>query len=115
MSNRLIDIIDTEGTENTLGKMKTIDLQKAYDMIANSEAVIVDRDAVVYPRFDNIKGDPSNEILFLYWEADGLEYSITVMEDGNENVKVDGTDLIFVDSDNHEVRITPLYSKEIEP
>ena len=93
----------------------TIPLSKAFELIESCAAVIVNRDALMYPSFDDLTGDDDNEFLYLGWmDSDGLEYRIKCVEGNNQNVEVENGNLILIDDEGEPFELTLLNANKIE-
>ena len=88
--------------------MKTITLQEAHTILANASAVIVDYNALVYPALEDLQDDLDNRFLFLWWDDEGRGFDLTFAEDGNQEVKVEGSDMFLVDIHGNTTRLTIL-------
>ena len=87
---------------------KSITLQEAYDLIAQSEAIIIDREAVVFPSLWEITNEPENEWLYCSWEdSDYHEFSVTFIEE-KQDILFDGTTIYMKDSEDEDTEITLL-------
>lgn len=90
------------------------------ELIDSAYAVAIDDDVLVYPSTSEVTGDPENEILYLSWEIDGLEYSVRVCEETvRDTARIergeDGVDrLVFKDEDESDIRLTLLQPKELK-
>lgn len=100
--------------------MKTIPLNKAFEILKQSSAVIVDGNALVYPSLDEITGDEKNEFLYISWtdQDDAVTYSMKFCEGMNQEVKIDRAEMYLYDTDSdneHDnVQLTILNPKNLE-
>jgi hypothetical protein len=80
--------------------MKTISLKEAHEILERfTTAVVIDDSVLVYPRLSELKDSEDNEFLYLSWEDEGLEYSLTFSEGKNQSVKVSGSSMFLHDDD----------------
>lgn len=98
--------------------MKEITLTKAFALLEQASAVIINDDVLVYPSLDQITGDENNEWMNLSWENDAQEYSMKFDEGQNNSVfgkspRIENNKLILIDSEGDEVALTLLESKEM--
>lgn len=98
--------------------MKTITLQEAHTILANASAVIVNYDALVYLALEDLQDDLDNRFLYLSWEYEGRGFDLTFAEDGNQEVRVEGSDMFLYDikssSKEDATRLTILTTKQLE-
>ncbi|NBR06941.1 MAG: hypothetical protein EBT92_14360 [Planctomycetes bacterium] len=96
--------------------MKTIPLKRAHELIEAASAVIVNRDALMYPSFDDLTGDSDNEFLYLGWtDSDGLEFVIKACEGENQEVEVtDDGNLVLVDDEGEKFELTLLTTNVVK-
>ena len=96
--------------------MKTLTLKEAHEIITNCSACIINRDALMYPSFDDLTGDHDNEFLYLGWtDGDGYEFSIKCIEENNRNVMLtDEGSLILKDNEGEEFEFLPLSPMKID-
>jgi hypothetical protein len=93
---------------------RTIPLKRAFDILLESTAVVIDGNVLLYPSLDQLTGEDENEFLYVGWEYEGLEYNIRFVEENNREVLVENGTLILKDSDDDEVRIQPLVEMKID-
>ena len=94
--------------------MKTITLEKAYDILKRCSAVIHDN-VVIYPGNADLTGDDDNEFLYLHWENDEcLNYATRFTEGPNRAIKVSGSTMFLIDHEGDETEITILEPKQLE-
>ena len=100
--------------------MKSISLKKAYRILEDAVAVIVNEHALVYPSLWELNGEKNNPFLYLSWDDNGNEYTLTFSEDDNKKVEVEGCNLYLYDKnancrDDEDVTIlTILGPKQID-
>ena len=81
-----------------------IKLQEALDLLNAADVVkLLDMDGFIIPtiNFDDITGDPLNEIMYVSWEDDRNEFGFRVTEGENTEVERDGHKLTFIDSEGN--------------
>ena len=93
---------------------RTIPLKRAFDILLESTAVVINGNALMYPSLDQLTGEDENEFLYVSWEDDGLEYTARFVEENNREVLVENGTLVLKDSDGDEVRIQPLVEMKID-
>jgi hypothetical protein len=79
-----------------------IKLQEALDLLRTADVVkLTDMDGYIVPNinFDEINGDPLNEIMYVSWEDDHDEFGLRVIDGENTEVERDGHKLTFIDSE----------------
>ena len=80
--------------------MKTIPLEKAFEIIADADAIITDQGVVIYPSLDELKGCDDSEFMYLAWDDDDLNFhSLHFNEGDNQEVKIVGTSMFLYDTD----------------
>jgi len=83
--------------------MKTITLEEAIELLENASALIVNKNALVYP---SLGGDEEDEIMFLRWnDEDGTEFSHTFLGTNNKTVTIKDNNLILLNRRGIEVKI----------
>ena len=94
--------------------MKTIELEEAYDLLMESEAVIVEG-YVMYPLVNELKDDEDNVFLELYWDDEGLIYSLKFIEGDNKMVDIADSSIYLKDTgmDGQKTEITLLTKKQL--
>lgn len=94
--------------------IKTIELEEAYDHLMESEAVIVEG-YVMYPIVNELKDDEDNVFLELYWDDDGLIYSLKFIEGDNKMVDMGESSIYLKDTgtDGQKIEITLLTKKQL--
>ena len=90
-----------------------ISLEKAFDILENCSAVIIDS-VVTYPRLSDLDGDTQSVFMCLHWEAEGLEYAVNFNEGQNKEVKVYGSFMFLIDEAGDEKQLTVLEHKNLE-
>ena len=101
------------GTET---KIKTIPLNKAIEILESADAVMADLGdtCVMFHSVDSdLTGEDDNEFLTLHTESEGLDYDATFAEGNNRTVEVDGQSLLFMDTEDNVVPVTPLFSRDL--
>lgn len=95
-----------------------IPLQKAFEILEDASAVIINDSVLVYPSLSDLKDDELNEFLYFQWEEEGLEYNLKFNEGDNQEVEVIGSSMFLYDTDtmneNDYTHITILTTKELE-
>lgn len=95
-----------------------IPLEKAFEILENASAIIINDDVVMYPSLADLEDDESNEFLNLTWEIRGLEYSLKFCEGDNKEVEVVGTSMFLYDTDANDdsdhTQITILVPESLE-
>jgi hypothetical protein len=98
--------------------MKTITLKKAYQILEDASAVIINDEVVLYPSLDRIKESDENEFLYFTWDDGGLEYALYFNEGDNQEVKISGSSMFLYDTDadgeEDHTQLTILTTKELE-
>lgn len=95
--------------------MTPITLQRAYELIQQSIAVVVDMDALAYPALDVLTGAPENEWLYLSWDEGNNEpRSIRFIEE-DQTITFDGTTITMQDSEGETFTLTLLTLLKTEP
>ena len=97
--------------------MKKITLDKAYHILENAAALIVDDNVLVYPSLSQLTDDDDNEFLFLSWNDEGKEFNLKFTQGDNPSVGVEGNSMFLFDTDavsNHDhTQITVLVPKKL--
>jgi hypothetical protein len=75
-----------------------ISLEKAFEILQNASAVIIDDDIVLYPSLEDLQDDEAHEFLYLAWETEGLDYHLTFREGDNKEVEVVGSSMFLYDA-----------------
>lgn len=96
--------------------MRTISFEQAYRVINDCSAVVWgDMKFVVYPSYW-LPEDENGDGQFMHLEGvtdDFDEYEVNFNAKDNENVKVEGDTLIFMDDRGQEVEVKPLFAKSL--
>ncbi len=90
-----------------------ISLEKAFDILENCSAVIIDN-VVTYPRLSDLDGDPQSVFLCFDWNSEGLEYAVNFNEGQNKEVNVYGSFMFLIDEAGDEKQLTVLEPKNLE-
>lgn len=100
---------------STETKTKSIPLHEAVALLKSADAVQADLcgACVMFPGGLDLTGEDDNEFLSLHAESEGLEYDVTFAEGNNRTVEVDGHDLVFTDTEDNGVIVTPLFSRPL--
>lgn len=100
------------------GTRMKIPLQKAFEILQDASAVIINDQIVVYPSLSDLEGDDTNEFLCITWDEDGLEYILKFNEGDNQEVEVVGSSMFLYDTDTMDeddhTQITILTTKNLE-
>jgi hypothetical protein len=95
-----------------------IPLQKAYQILEDSSAFIINDHALVYAGFDDLTGEEDNEFLYFSWDEEGLGYSLKFREGDNQEVEIVGSSMFLYDTDANgkedHTQITILVPKQLE-
>jgi hypothetical protein len=95
-----------------------IPLQKAFQILQDASAVIINDQIVVYPCLADLDGDDTNEFLSITWDEGGLEYSLKFNEGDNQEVGVFGSSMFLYDTDTMDeddhTQITILVPQNLE-
>ena len=94
--------------------MKEITLQEAHSILEKASAVIINYDVLVYPALENLQDDLDNEFLYLSWYSEGSKSSTKFTEEGNQKVKIDGSDMFLIDTDGDLMRLSILVTQKID-
>lgn len=99
-----------------------IPLQKAFQILQDASAVIINDDVVLYPSLSDLEDDESNEFLYLEWDYEGLEYNLKFNEGDNQEVEVVGSSMFLYDTDSEcsatdhtQITILVAQNLEVEP
>lgn len=93
----------------------TIPLNKAFEILQDASAVIIDGDVLVCPSLDTLTGDDDNEFMYLGWQSEeGLCYSVKYAEELNREVKVSGSSMFLINTDGDEDQITILTPAKLD-
>ena len=79
-----------------------IKLQEALDLIESADVVkLLDMDGYIRPLVftEGVKGDPTNEVMYITWEDERDEFGFRVIEGVNAEVERDGHKLTFINED----------------
>lgn len=92
-----------------------ISLKKAYELLENCSAIMVDANALVYPVMyeQGIKSN-NHDFMELKWEADDSYYEITFSKDENEEVEIQCDCMFLKEEDGTKHCITLLQPLDIE-
>jgi hypothetical protein len=94
--------------------MKSISLQRAYDLVEEAAAVIVNHDGLTYPQLEDLIGDPDNEWLYLRWaDNDWNTFSVVFNESANPRINMDGN-LVMTDHEGEDTILSLLRRIELE-
>ena len=95
--------------------MKTIPLYKAFALLQNCSAVVIENE-VIHPSLENLNGEDHHEFLHLNWEDDeGYEFSADFHECSNYRVRYEGSSLwLTCTEEGQEVQITLLAPMDIK-
>lgn len=103
--------------QSTKPKMK-IPLQKAFEILQDASAIIVNDQIVVYPSLSDLEDDDTNEFLSISWDEGGLEYILKFNEGDNQEVSVIGSSMFLYDTDTMDeddhTQITILVPQNLE-
>lgn len=95
-----------------------IPLQKAYQILEDASAVIIDGSVLLYPALSELEDDELNEFLYFQWEEEGLEYNLKFNEGDNQEVEVIGSSMFLYDTDadgeEDHTQITILVPQKLE-
>lgn len=94
--------------------MSVITLEKAWDLLNDCTAVIVNGQSLSFPSLDILKGDNDNEFLFVGWECDKVKFNTKFLEKDNQEVKVNGFEMYLVDYEGEEVTLNLLSVRKLE-
>ena len=83
---------------------KKITLQKAYELIESSAAIIIDNNTLMYPCLDELNGEPDNEWLYCSWNDDYNDYYIKFIEE-DQDIFFDGSTITMKDSEDDLIEI----------
>lgn len=98
-----------------------IPLTKAFEILQNASAIIINDDVVMYPRLSDLQDDEFNEFMNLSWEDGGLTYELAFREGDNKEVSVHGSSMFLYDTDakddadNTQITILVPQNLEVEP
>lgn len=88
----------------------TISLEKACAILNKCEAVIVDKNAVVYPLLEELEDSDVNEFMYLSWEDENNSYYLKFLEGDNNVIQVKESSLVFVGHEGDLIEIKPLFA-----
>lgn len=77
-----------------------IPLQKAFKILEDASAVIINDDTLIYPSLSDLTGEDDNRFLYLEWEEEGLEYNLKFNEGDNQEVEIIGSCMFLYDTDS---------------
>lgn len=75
-----------------------IALKRAYDILENASAVIVDGWVLVYPALAGLENSDEHEFMYLSWDNEGDEHTLEFYEGNNQEVEVMGSSMFLYDS-----------------
>lgn len=78
---------------------KIITLEKAFELLQNAEAIILDADALIYPALDEVNGDDDNEFMYCSWDSEGVEYNVKFAEGANAEVTLYEDYMVLIDTE----------------
>ena len=90
-----------------------ITLEQAYYLLDQASAVIMDDHVVTFANTSELTGEADNEFLYVGWEDDGLDFSVTAREGENQSVEANGPRLTFTNSDGELFDVTLLDTMHI--
>ena len=93
--------------------MSVITLGKAWDLLNNCVAVVVNDEHLSFPSLDLLKGD-DNEFLFVGWECDKVKFNMKFLEKDNQEVRVNGFEMYLIDYEGEEVTLNLLFGRKLE-
>jgi hypothetical protein len=86
-----------------------IPFEKAFKLLSDCSAVIVDDNALVYPSLDHDAKEGEDEFLYLsYTDDEGETFTYHFNKEDNENVEVVGNSMFLKDTDGEEGEVTQL-------
>lgn len=95
--------------------MRTISLQKAFNLLQNCSAVILDQNGLIYPALDEIRNNDENEFMYLEWtDSEGYEFNVKFKEENNKEVTIDGITMILKDNEGYESALYLLNPSNLE-
>lgn len=94
--------------------MSVITLEKAWDLLNECVAVVVNDEQLSFPSLDTIKLDDDNQFLFVGWECDKVKFNIKFCEKDNQEVRVVDFYMYLIDSEGEEVSLNLLFGRKIE-
>jgi hypothetical protein len=102
---------------DTLLLMKTITLKKAYNILDNAIAVMINDTALAHPTLWNLNGDPENQFMHLS-SGNGKHSNMKFREGDNAQVKISAFSLFLYDIDADDetctTKVTILFPKYLE-
>jgi hypothetical protein len=98
--------------------MKTIPLQKAYQLLESADAIIVENQ-VLFSNLKPLTGSGNHTFLHLEWEtSEGLWHELQFTEGDNPSVTISGPSLFLHDTESTDpenpIKITILEKKHLE-
>ena len=76
-----------------------IKLQEAIDLINAADVVKLNGYITPSISIEEINGDPINEVMYVNWEDEGLQFNLWVIEENNVEVERDGHKLTLIDDE----------------
>lgn len=88
-----------------------------YRQILNAGMVYsVDNTEFVSAKFDDIKNDLDNEVIYFYWTNDqGYEFYVTIDESGLAVAFIEDGDLVLMDTEGDPFRIRLFILQRVDP
>lgn len=93
--------------------MKTISIEKAFDLILESSAIQLSDGTLIYPELYDL-GYPDQEFMYLSLDETRMVETIHFFEKDNKTVKISDSSMFLYDSCGNCREITILISKHLE-
>lgn len=94
--------------------MRNITLEKAFKLLDNASAIILDDEILVYQSLSGLTDEDDNEFLFVTWsDYKGDEYYNCFRQGENEIIEISDSSMFLTDTEGDLCKITILTEKKI--
>ena len=93
--------------------MKTIPLDKAFELLCNCTAVIVDDNTVAFPNVADLNGESDNQFLYIGWSLSGVSFNLKFNEACNREVRTIGNTMYLIDDEGDEYELILLIPQQL--
>ena len=94
--------------------MSVITLGKAWDLLNDCVAVVVNDEHLSFTSLDLLKGEDDNQFLFVGWECDKVKFNTKFLEKDNQEVRVVDFYMYLIDFEGEEISLNLLFGRKLE-